>query len=393
MRWLYADPRNPEEAAFVKEKLAAIDRWWQAFQGQASHLEKIFKQRTTSFDLPRFMEDHLQVIDESLMWEFGQALRQPGQRLVITPESQRHLRPLVRTLLERAPKLPGWEFYAYRPAESAEMVADAVKARVGTKVEDVLVEASLGRAHKVNLHYTFPKPKKLDEETASQAAFVATETLMGEQVLDTWIGEIGLSESAASPSPRALDLPRAQATVAAVIRGVLDQLPAVPRQSIVQGQEWKSVELEPPEEADDYEGRSDVVVATIQDVELFEAIHCGLPFSSTCFSKVGETFCYLKLDGAELDSSKIVDFRAAIEEAINPALLDAKAGCVIGGGSGLRYAYIDLALTDIKRATPVLRQILAEKEVPARSWLLFNDDDLAAEWIAMHPETPPPPGA
>jgi hypothetical protein len=231
----------------------------------------------------------------------------------------------------------------------------------------------------------------LDEETAAQAAFVATETLMGEQVLDTWIGEIGLSASAPQPSPRALDLQRAQATVAALIRGVLDQLPSAPRQSISQGQNWKSVELEPPEEAEDYEGRSDLVVATIQDVELFEAIHCGLPFSSTCFSKVGETFCYLKLDGADLDSSKIVDFRAGIEEALNPALLAAGAGCVIGGGSGLRYAYIDLALTDVKRATPALRQILAEKNAPPRSWLLFNDDDLSAEWIAMHPETPEPP--
>lgn len=392
MRWLYADPSNPAEAAHVQEKLAAIDGWWQAFQAKSADLQKIFKQKTTSFDLAQFMEDHLQAIDENLMWEFGPALKQPeGQRLVITPEAQRHLRPLVRTLLERAPKIPGWEFHAYRPAESADMVADAVKARVGTKVEGALVEASLGPAHKVALHYTFQKPKKLDEETALQAAFVATEALMGEQVLDTWVGEIGLADAAAGPSPRALDLQRAQATVAALIRGLLDQLPAVPRQNISQGRDWTSVELEPPEEAEDYEARSDLVVATIQDVALFEAIHCGLPFSSTCFSKVGETFCYLKLDGADLDSSTLVDYRAAIEEALNPALVAAGAGCVIGGGSGLRYAYIDLALTDIKRATPALRQILTENKAPPRSWLLFNDDDLSAEWIAMHPETPPPP--
>lgn len=390
MRWLYADPNHPEEAANVQEKIAAIDRWWQAFQANLGDIAKVFKRRS-DFDLPRFMEENLQAIDPDLMWEFGPALRQPGDRLVITPESQRHLRPLLRTLLERGPKIADWEFYPYRPAESAEMVLETVKARVGVKIEGALVEPSFGHGNKINLHYSFPKTKKLTEEMARQAAFVATEALMGEQVLDTWIGEIGLAESAEGNTSRALDLTRTQATVAALIRGRLDQLPATPRKDITQEDQWSSVELEPPEAAEDYEGRADLVVATIQDVALFEAIHCGLPFSSACFSKVGETFCYLKLDGAELGDANIVDFRTPIEEALNPALMAAGAGCVIGGGSGLRYAYIDLALTEVKRAAPVIRQVLAEHKAPTRSWLLFNDDDLAAEWIGIYRDTEAPP--
>jgi len=43
MRWLYADPSNPAEAAHVQEKLAAIDGWWQAFQAKSADLQKIFK--------------------------------------------------------------------------------------------------------------------------------------------------------------------------------------------------------------------------------------------------------------------------------------------------------------------------------------------------------------
>jgi hypothetical protein len=64
---------------------------------------------------------------------------------------------------------------------------------------------------------------------------------------------------------------------------------------------------------------------------------------------------------------------------------------VIGGGSGLRYAYIDLALLDVKRAVPVIRQVLSDCRAPLRSWLLFHDDDLAAEWIGIYRQTPPPP--
>ena len=75
-------------------------------------------------------------------------------------------------------------------------------------------------------------------------------------------------------------------------------------------------------------------------------------------------FCYLKLDASDLPSSEIVEFRSKFEDALNPALLDANAGGCIGGGSGLRYAYIDLALTDIKRAAPIIRKVLAEHQAP-----------------------------
>ena len=47
------------------------------------------------------MEDTLQAIHPSLMWEYGNAVRGPGHRLVITPESRRFLRPMVRTIFER----------------------------------------------------------------------------------------------------------------------------------------------------------------------------------------------------------------------------------------------------------------------------------------------------
>ena len=90
-------------------------------------------------------------------------------------------------------------------------------------------------------------------------------------------------------------------------------------------------------------------------------------------------------------SNEIVAFRSKFEDALNPALVEANAGGCIGGGSGLRYAYIDMAITDIKRATPIIRKVLAEHQAPTRSWILFNDDDLAAEWIGIYSKTPPPP--
>ena len=57
----------------------------------------------------------------------------------------------------------------------------------------------------------------------------------------------------------------------------------------------------------------------------------------------------------------------------------------------LRYSYIDLALTDIKRAAPIIRKTLSHEQAPLRSWLLFHDDDYAAEWIGIYGQTPEPP--
>jgi hypothetical protein len=153
---------------------------------------------------------------------------------------------------------------------------------------------------------------------------------------------------------------------------------------------WASISLDGPEEADDYPGRGDLIAATIHDVELFQAMHSGQTFASTCHSRVHEQFCYLKLD-ASASGKKIMDFRSSFEVPLNRELLEANVGGVIGGGSGVRYAYIDVALTDLKRAVGIVRKVVNEHDVPERSWLLFHDDDLSAEWIGLHPHSPPPP--
>src|SRR5437762_2202789 len=176
MRWLFADPGNEAEAAHVRSIVTAIDHWWKAFQAKQSSIEGLFK-RKSDWNLPKFMEDTLQAIDPRLMWEFGAAVRAPGHRLVITPESQRWLRPMVRTILERAPKIAGWEFYPYRLAETVEQTIQTVKGRVGVDVTGALIDATVAPGRKVDLQFAFPRKKKLDHETALQAAFVTTETL------------------------------------------------------------------------------------------------------------------------------------------------------------------------------------------------------------------------
>jgi hypothetical protein len=384
MRWLFADPHNADEAARVREQLAAIDRWWAAFESERSKLENYVK-RTTRWDLPGFMEESLQAIDPRLMWEFGPAVRQPGHRLVITPESHRTLRPMLRTILERAPQLPGWEFYGYRLAEMPEQAVQAVQNRAGVDISNVRLAASLAPGRKIDLAFVFSADAALDEDTALQAAFVTTEAILGEQLLDTWIGSINVITDDAADAPL-LPLAQAQARVAALVRGSLDRLPKVRRPELAG--EMAAVKLDPPHASDDYPACTDLVSASTRDLELFQMVHGGESFASACHSRFGETFCYLKLDAAEAPQEEP---SPPLVEAIDSALRQAGKGCSLGVGVGVRYSYVELALSDIKPAAPILRQVLAAHGAPLRSWLLFHDDDLAAEWIGIYGQAPPPP--
>ena len=42
------------------------------------------------------------------------------------------------------------------------------------------------------------------------------------------------------------------------------------------------------------------------------------------------------------------------------------------------------------RGIEAIRDRLRSGRIPLRTWILFFDDDLAAEWVGVYEETPPP---
>jgi hypothetical protein len=186
-------------------------------------------------------------------------------------------------------------------------------------------------------------------------------------------------------------------TVDALIVSIQDQLPDRPLSSLPP--ERDSPESEPkglvlklkPIPAIDYPRRQDLFVAISSNESLWRAQHEDEFFYSVRYSRHGEVFCYLKIDGTEgLDEDQFPD-RASIEDALNAILVPARAGCVIGGGTGLRYSYLDLALTDVNSAVPLITARLRAGKIPRHAWLLFFDAPLAHEWIGMYDHTPAPP--
>src|SRR4051794_8506209 len=192
MRWRMVDPSDKREQAEREATIAQIDLWWERFQTECDAISASFSRQSTSRfakkgALTNWMRDHLQAISPSLMWEYGPALNGNGNRLVITPESDRQLRPLLSAILERAPSLPGWEFYPYRVPEDVAIARQTVRVRAGVDSADFRVRLARGDHNRIDLCYASPSVKSLDDQTAFNAAFVATESLLGEELLDKWV--------------------------------------------------------------------------------------------------------------------------------------------------------------------------------------------------------------
>jgi hypothetical protein len=393
VRWEYLFGTHGAEAQRRDELERKIAAFWSAFDERRAALNDTFSGRG-DLDIPAFMGATLQEIDPELMWEYGPALRGSGHRLVITPEGRKDLRPLVRAILSRAPEFDGWEFYAHRRAESLEMARHTVEARCRRPSSLAEVVVSRGEHHLIDLKFSGPKVD--DEDAASHEAYVLSETLLGEEVLDAWIGEIGvhsrprglLSRIGLRSVPEgAVPLANLKDAVDAEMGRLRRELTSVSTTS--QSSSWSLLELEPKKRAD-YPWQFDLFVAKTPNLDLWRATRAPR-FYDERFSGTGETFCYLKLDGSQgLDEEKFAD-KAAIEDALDELLLPAGLGCQIGGGTGLRYSYIELALNDFERALPAIRKLLIEGNVPKRSWILFHHCERRTEWIGIYDDSPPPP--
>lgn len=406
LRWDFPDPSDLEEAKQRQRVTAAMDRWWDAFLANRENLRAAFRGTNESFDVPGFTNEHLEPIAEGLCWEYGPGVTKGGDRLVITPESNHQLRPLVRELLRRAPQLPDWEFHPGRLPEDPQTafhVAEQI-ARFGAR--DVKVQVSLGDYRRVDLKFHVANAHG-NETAAHNYVFRAAEQLLGEQILENWIGLIELAPRRSplqrlfAGRPLGLVSPeRLKPTVDALIAASREQLADPPPRVIAQQDpddprlSWGTFNLE-PDERDDYPRRDDMFVIATCEAELARAEMNDRIFHSPRFSRTGEIFAYLKIDRrADAHGSIEIDSAAArgvIEEAVDAMLGEHSLGCTTGGGTGRLYAYVDVALTDIRRAIPVLRDLLQRHRLSERSWLLFFDAELADEWVGIYPHTPPPP--
>lgn len=382
MRWAFPDPSEDAKRQRIER---AMDAFFAALAKKQGDLDAMFS-GGKRWDLPAFMQKHLGAIDERLMWEFGPALKGSGHRLAITAEGERALVPLVNAMLARAPKLRGLELYGERPAEALDYVGPTVQGRTGHPMPDGRVLVAVTDRNAFELTYFLDGCSGPDDERAQAAAVVATEVLLGETTMYRWVSSIGVDKPSRKKALVAIgDLPR---TIKQAIGDVRGALPKKPFRLRVKKATWSLLKLE-PKRAKDYPQQLDQFTAVAMEVPLFAATRMPF-FASERFSRMDEVFAYVKIDGSNGLAGSTFGDREEIESAIAEALGD--HGAVIGGGTGLRYSYVELALEDAKKGVERVCRVLRGGRIPLRTFIQFHDEELQNEWLGVYPETPKPPG-
>ncbi|HJN74158.1 MAG TPA: hypothetical protein QGF58_09525 [Myxococcota bacterium] len=348
MRWITLSDLEREPV------LEAIDDFWRAFSERVDRIDALFRMHDR-WDLVAWMNEHLAPITPGLLWEFGPGPEGAGgHRLVITPESVRSKRAVVATLMERAPELPGWAFSSARPPAGPEIAANFVEHRVGVKLAGASIGVEPAEDHRIGVRWHIPEASA---QGVFDAAFVATERLLGERMLDDWVGAIEPADSSEGL--------RTWETLPVLFHGarntVLRSLPDLPFHE------------RPPDETPsamwklEDATQNDLIVARSTHPAMWKAARTSPMFVSERFSRHGERFATLRLETRD---------KYELEEALDARLRQDELGAVTGGGAGGDFSTIDIALVDVRRGMDVVKPLAARMAT-----LRFLDADLEDEGL------------
>nr|PZN20432.1 MAG: hypothetical protein DIU78_19230 [Pseudomonadota bacterium] len=303
---------------------------------------------------------------------------------------RRALAPLAEWIAALAPD--GVSILSSRPAESVPRAVLRVRALTGVDFTRARVRIGFGRGHLLDVVVLLPGGAGSDAE--HEAATELVWAIAGESFAETWIGSVdvvpaprGSLPVVGDTSSRGYPLTELAGLLVAATEGL--ELPAEPLYAAGDGA-WTLFELD-PEPAEDFPLEDDLALASTRAPELLKCYLEGAPFSSLRFSRYGELFFHLKYEGLGEPQAQLQE-RARLEDVIDRKLVAARAGRVVGGGLGLRYSYVHLALSDVPRGLEIVRAVGKQEGLPPRSWLEPFDTDLAAQWIEIWPDSVPPPG-
>jgi hypothetical protein len=286
------------------------------------------------------------------------------------------------------------------PAVPFERALEAARAASGIDFARARARTGFSRGHLLDVVVALPGGTGSEGER--DAAERLVEALLGQARAADWLGEVMIEPAprggplplleARGTSPHFLPMAELDATFDRAISGLYAGLPTEPLWSLGGELLWTMLEAS-AERADDYPEQDDLLLASTYLPEMLKCFLAGSPFASSRFSRHGELFAYLKLESRSSDPRLLLSARRVLEDALDAALVSERAGRVVGSGLGIRYSYVDFALSNVDHALDVVAGVAQRVGLPKRSWLLFCDTALDGEWAPIHPDGPAPPRA
>jgi hypothetical protein len=284
------------------------------------------------------------------------------------------------------------------PAVPVQQALEAVRTAHGVDFSAARARAGFSRGHLIDVVLSLPGGRGSNREPDAGKALLLA--LLGEARATDWLGELSLEPAPRDGPLRVLDS-RARTspffpvselgrTFERAIAGLYAGLPEKPLWSMGGEHLWTMLEAS-VERADDYAAQNDLLLASTYLPEMLKCFLGGSPFASSRFSRHGELFAYLKAESRSQDPRLSLSARRVLEDALDAALVSERAGRVVGSGLGIRYSYVDFALSNVENAIGVVANVARRIGLSERSWVLFCDTALEDEWAAVHPSAPAPP--
>lgn len=315
---------------------------------------------------------------------------QRGGSIVVRARDRR-VWPLAEMLAAGAPR--ELDVVCGRPALALE---SCVSLHSGSTAQfaKASVRAGFTRGHLLDVVINLPGGSGSEGELDDAESLVWE--LLGERRAEAWVGDVKVAPAPrggplrvlANASESGFPLGELPAALDAAVAGLYAGFAEQPHWARSDSGAWTLFELT-PEPASDWADEDDLVMASTCVPELLKSRLSKQPFSSQRFSRHGELFFHLKYEDEGSPDERLAA-RRALEDTLDNALASGKVGRVVGGGLGLRYSYVLLALDAFERSLELTAHICRRAKLPLRSWLLPLDSDLACEWYAVWPHSPAP---
>ncbi len=383
-RWSTVDKSYPPEVRLKKQTIEHIEQFWSDFKKDQATLALALDNlhgdsgKANSDIITSWMKEHLEMIDPAIEYEFGQPREKAGHRLDFSGYGHDEVIQICKYLVAKAPKIPNWQFAAYRQSLPPGEVAAGFKRRAGR--DPIQFETSVNVSPQNKLDVTFTSPEfESDEEDNTKACRILSDLIVGEENDDVWLGVLTPRKGALMGQFNcAINSDGYAKAFEEKKKELIASLPSVP---------YFKQDLSKTEEVH-FSGKNRLSMKTALK-KLAETLGAGGRFHDVQFSKNGEKFAYLKVVKAkELQSMDKAD---ALAKDLDAQLRKAEAGCVFGLGiESPDVVYLDVVIADLEKAVPVLQAFSQAHKFDHDSTLRFYDCVLRNEWVAMFDDTKKP---
>jgi len=172
----------------------AISAFWRWFSNHHRDVEAALDRNNTA-GLTQQMNAQIDKLSSEIAWEIGPGLVKPYM-LVFPTAGGEESKVAVGRIMERAPRIEGWEFHASRPTRPYPPEIQLPEQGLTIQTLDWhFVLKATPNADRFDLQILDDKLASLDERTALTAVFILLDSVLGEDMVERWIGDIKVGKA------------------------------------------------------------------------------------------------------------------------------------------------------------------------------------------------------